>query len=282
MPEANAFDLEAAVRAWRSEAADQAMMASALDELDDHLREEFAARVAEGHPAPEAWRLALAKLGEPASLGREFAKLQPLSTPDRVTLGILVGTASLIGLAALVVIALRARTLVDQPIVTALHVITITLGYMAGLLAAAVAGYATLRGAMARTGAPALRGAAVRVIRAASTAAVALVIVGFALGSAWSYHAWGWVFTSSPQEFGAILVACCSIAAAASAWNATSRIAAPAALAGGGAILAAWFGAAGFFSSSPLLAAGGFFGIASCLALAAISLVAPRDDELAR
>ena len=158
MPESNMFDLEAAVGAWRTEAAYQVMMASVLDELEDHLREEFAVRVADGQPALEAWRLALAKLGKPATLGREFAKLQPLSTRDRVTLGVFVGTASLVGLATPVFIALRARTFVDQPVVTALHVTTITLGYMAGLLAAAVAAYATVRGAMARTAHGSARG----------------------------------------------------------------------------------------------------------------------------
>jgi hypothetical protein len=277
MPESTLFDLEAAVVAWRTEAAYQVMMASALDELEDHLREEFAARVADGQPAHEAWRLALAKLGKPATLGREFAKLQPLSTRDRVTLGVFVGIASLVGLATPVVVALRARSFVDQPVVTALHVSTITLGYMAGLLAAAVAAYATVRGAMARTGAPALHGAAVRIVRAASTAAVGLVIVGFGLGSAWSYHAWGRVFTATAQEFGAILVVLCSMAAAAGAWYATSRIAMPAALIGGGAILAAWFGFAGRLNGSPMLATLGFGGLAVSLALAVLSLKSHRQ-----
>jgi hypothetical protein len=274
MLESNAFDLEAALGAWRTQAAYQVTMSTALDELEDHLREEFSARVLEGNPAHEAWRFALAKLGEPAALGREFAKLQRLATPDRVALGVLVGAASLVGLATLIFIVMRAPTVVNQPIVTALHVSTITLGYMAGLLAAAVAAYATVRSAVARSGAPALHGAAMRVVRAASTAAVALVIVGFALGSVWSYHAWGRVFSASSQEFGAILVALCSAAAAASAWPATSgsRIAMPAALFAGGAILAAWFGFAARFNGSPLLRTVGFGGLALSLALAAVSL----------
>jgi hypothetical protein len=278
MPESDTFDLEAALGAWRTEAAYQAMMASALDELEDHLREEFAARVADGQPAAEAWRLALAKLGEPIKLGREFAKLERLSTPDRMTLGLLVATASLVALAALVLIGVRARTIVDQPIVTALHVTTITLGYTAGLLAAVVAAYATVRGAVSRTGAPALHGAALGVVRPASIAAVALVIVGFVLGSAWSYHAWGRVFTATAQEFGAILVALCSMVAAASTWNATSRFAMPAALAGGGAILAAWFGVAGHRDGSTALTAFSFGGLALCMALAVLSLISHRQS----
>ena len=115
-----------------------------------------------------------------------------------------------------------------------------------------------------------------RIVRAASTAAVGLVIVGFVLGSAWSYHAWGRVFTATAQEFGAILVVFCSVAAAAGAWNATYRVAMPAALAAGGAILAAWFGFAGHFYGSPGLTGLGFGGLVSCLALAVLAAKSHR------
>src|SRR5687767_8051614 len=97
------FDLEATLDQWRR--ATWRGEAAALAELEDHLREEFAALTRAGHSAPEAWQLATAKLGEPADLGQEFAKINGLEHVDRVAIGALVVAAAitLVTLGALVV-----------------------------------------------------------------------------------------------------------------------------------------------------------------------------------
>lgn len=82
------FDLEATIDEWRRQMrATRRGEGAVLAELEDHLREEFATLIRAGHSAPEAWQLATAKLGKPADLGQEFAKINCLEHVDRVAIG---------------------------------------------------------------------------------------------------------------------------------------------------------------------------------------------------
>ena len=78
------FDLETAITNWRRQTESQwTSDKSALDELEDHLREEIATLTRAGRTEQDAWTVAVAKLGDPVAIRREFAKIDRLPTLDR-------------------------------------------------------------------------------------------------------------------------------------------------------------------------------------------------------
>jgi len=269
------FDLEAAINVWRRQAASQGTGdRTALAELEDHLREEVATLARSGCAPEEAWRLAAAKLGDTTEIGREFAKIDPLPTLDRWALRVLVAATALIVGGLAVAMLGEARKPQATPVLT-VHIATITLGYVLGLLAAIVAGYRTLRGLVTRSAVPALTGAAVRLVQVASLIAATCTVVGFVLGAVWANSHWGRPFSADPREIGALLVAASFIAAAITSFKGalSPRIPLTIAITGGGLVLAAWFGAIAHLHSYPVLSAViGFGGFALSLALAALSL----------
>jgi hypothetical protein len=273
------FDLETAITSWRRSAESTWRAdAAALAELEDHLREEVAALIRSGHGGDEAWRMASAKLGEPASLAREFSKLNRLAPADRLVVGMLLGIAALsVGCLTILVVARSAEVLAKPLLAT--HVIVITLGYGTGLLAAAAAGYGTMRTLVARRPVPALQGVVLRVVRLTTLVSVSLTVFGFVLGAIWAHGEWGRAFTASSEEIGALLVIISFAVAATMAWQSAmpARISLAIATGSGGIILAAWLGVSanryGYPGLSTLI---GFGGLGACLALAALSLLA-RD-----
>jgi hypothetical protein len=276
-----AFDLESAVRAWRRQALSVGAPPTVVDELEDHLREEFAACVRDGAAHETAWHGALAKLGDPVVLEREFAKVDRLGGADRLALTAILGVAILSGLVFVGVFAARPPRAVERPVLT-LHTVAVTLGYLAGLLAAAAAAYATLRRWLARVPLPALEGSVLRVTRAASLAAASLVAGGFVLGAVWAREALGRAFTGDPREIGAIAVVVCCIAAAAASRRGGAPVALAIAIASGGFVTAAWFGANAYLNSFPLWPTViGFGGLGACLALAAAALKVARRPAAA-
>jgi hypothetical protein len=71
------FELSTALAAWRARMTRAGLSADATAELEDHLREDFAARVAAGAAPSSAWAVAEQHLGSPAALAREFARIVP-------------------------------------------------------------------------------------------------------------------------------------------------------------------------------------------------------------
>src|SRR3954470_14008664 len=70
------FNLEKAIVAWRQDLAVAGIhRALALDELESHLRDDVEQRVRTGEQVEEAFRAAVARLGQPAVLQKEFAKV---------------------------------------------------------------------------------------------------------------------------------------------------------------------------------------------------------------
>ena len=72
------LDLDAAFSRWR---AASALDADTLAELEAHLRDACAEEVTRGLAPTEAFRVALARLGDPAQLSAEFSKLQQNRSP---------------------------------------------------------------------------------------------------------------------------------------------------------------------------------------------------------
>ena len=273
------FDLEAAISQWRRQVeskwiGDQ----SALAELEDHLREEIAALVQSGHADEEAWKEATSKLGDPVAIGHEFSKIDRLPGLDRFAFVLILGAGVLALACSAMMFVKRVPRLVADPVLT-IHVVTITLGYTVGLLAATIAGYGAIRGFVAGAPVPVLKSVTLRIVRIASLIASIFTVLGFTLGAVWANQEWGRPFSADPREIGAILIAISFAAATVTVWRSAmfARVSLAIAISGGGIILAAWFGVMAQASGYPaLLTTIGFGGLIGSIALAAISL-AIRD-----
>jgi hypothetical protein len=269
------FELETAINQWRRQIESAWRRdAAAMAELEDHLREEFAALVHAGHAEEDAWRLATVKFGDPTAIAGELAKVHRLSTADRAVLVVMVGAAlSVIGVLGWVLRGVDS-SLTSQPLLAS-HVVTITLGYVAGLLAAVAAAYAIMRTLVRPASTAALQHATLAVVRSASVAASGLSLVGFVLGAVWAQDEWGRAFSADPKEIGALFVIIAFASLAIVAWRRPASTRMPLAIAacGGGLVLAAWFGAASMTADgAALLQAIGFGGLALSLGLAALAL----------
>lgn len=270
------FDLEAALDQWnRRASADAKFDEGFLMELEDHLREETAALVAEGLTLEAAWRTASTRLGSVEQISREYAKVARMGWWDRAAFGLLFGVAAMALGGLLVALALRGGDLLREPLLGA-HVAMITGGYMIGLWTAAVAGYSVLRRLLSARSPVAVTSATLRLVRWTSAAATALTIVGFVLGSIWAAEEWGQAFTSKPAEWGGLGVLLTLGAATWAAWRRTPRAelaTCAIAIVGGGVVLMAWFGVASLDEQAPsIFAVVSFGGLAASLLLAAISL----------
>jgi hypothetical protein len=269
------FDLEAAISQWRRQVeskwiGDQ----SALAELEDHLREEIAALAQGGHADEEAWIEATSKLGDPVAIGHEFSKIDRLPGLDRFALVLILG-AGVLALACSAMIFLKwGPRLVADPVLT-IHVVTITLGYSVGLLAATIAGYGAIRGFLAGAPVPVLKNVTLPIVRIASLITLIFTMLGFTLGAVWANREWGRPFSADPREIGAMLIAISFAAATVTVWRSAmfARVSLAIAISGGGIILAASFGVMAQSSGYPvLLTTIGFGGLIGSIALAAISL----------
>lgn len=132
------FDLERQIEAWRQTLPGSlGARKEAVEELENHLREEVQRLVLAGKSPEQAWVAALGRLGAPEQLAGEFDKLaqEPVAwLPARLIL-IFLG-----GLALLAAAWLASRFVEGRmEAVLASHIFAITLGYTAmfalGLLA---------------------------------------------------------------------------------------------------------------------------------------------------
>jgi ABC-type transport system involved in cytochrome c biogenesis permease subunit len=249
------FDLEAEIKAWRRQIQSFCHgNGGALDELEDHLREEVASLTRAGRSEQDACAAAIAKLGDPAVLRCEFAKIDRLPTLDRIAFGAMLSTASLIVATFLITLIARGQRVWNQPVLT-IHVVTITLGYLAGLFAAAFAGYTALRTFLAKRNIPALTRVALKLVRISCIAAAALTLIGFVLGVIWANDAWGKPFNMDPREIGGLLVATSFVVASLATVRNTfsTQTSMGIALAAGATVILAWFGAAAHAANFPPL-----------------------------
>jgi hypothetical protein len=270
------FDLEKTIADWRRQTqAEWTGDVAALDELEDHLREETAELVRRGNGEKQAWLVALAKLGDPSAVRREFEKVDRLPALDRWAL---TGLAIAVGITCVafpVLFFANARDAVRADLLLSTHIIAITLGYVIGIVASLLAGYVTLRRYFVERSADGLTNASQRPLHVACMLAAALTVLAFSLGAIWANREWGHAFTWDLKEIGAIAVALTFIAGAVATRRSShsAGIALAIATVGGGAVLAAWFVPAALANGFPLLfTLIGFGGLAMTLAVAAVAL----------
>jgi hypothetical protein len=274
------FNLESEIKAWRRHIQSFCRGdRGALDELEDHLREEISTLTRAGRSEQDAWSLALAKLGDPETLRSEFAKIDRLPAFDRFAFGAMLGIAAIMVAVFVILLIARGQRIVDQPVLT-IHVATITLGYSTGIFAAALASYNALRTYFANTNIPALNSVTLRMVRIASIAAATLTLFGFAFGAIWALREWGKPFTMDPREIGALAIFASFIAASvATVRNALpARVSLTIAIAAGATVVIAGFGAAALHDSfPPLLTVLTIVSFVVLLGLAALCLKAHTD-----
>src|SRR5688572_22264643 len=119
-------DFEDRIASWRRELS-SAMedRPEVADELEDHLRQELETLTRAGKSPADAWDAAVARLGDPRRLAREFTKSARSGwMPTRVAMGVLVGCAVAVG-AFLVVKVSGGRF----GLLLAAHVFAIVIGY---------------------------------------------------------------------------------------------------------------------------------------------------------
>jgi hypothetical protein len=74
MENSSQFDLEAAIRNWRTQLRSSSISGENLLELELHLRDSIASLRAAGHPEEDSFALASYRLGQTDQLATEFAK----------------------------------------------------------------------------------------------------------------------------------------------------------------------------------------------------------------
>jgi hypothetical protein len=97
------FDLEGQFEQWRRQFMRQeAMRASDIEELEQHVRDSMPVLISAGLSVEEAFIIATRRVGAPISLGREFGKVNGRHVWSRRVLWILAGSVGYVVLSGLV------------------------------------------------------------------------------------------------------------------------------------------------------------------------------------
>ncbi len=195
------FDLENEVRSWRQGAAD-ACSRDILEELEEHLREEFDSQLRQGHSPEEAFARAKAQIGDIAAVARECARAERHGwRPTRIT------ASSLLGAVAIVIAALTFTRMQTGQIrlLGWCHVVFLTLGHVAvfalGVMGAGIVVARVAVGPNNRL-APAFQRAGYPL----TAFALVATLIGVTLGAVWSAATLGSAWHWDPKEIGGVCV----------------------------------------------------------------------------
>jgi len=237
------FDLEQAIGKWRkSMSARLPFQGDTVAELESHLRDAVQKHQQSGLAPAEAWTAALKQLGDPDLIAREFGKLPGRSIwnwlPAQVVLGTYAALAVLVAFAASRGFANRGDAIL------AIHVWSITVGYLAVFAVGAIAISSILSRAMwgwTSTETDVF----IRTTRFVAATALTLIVMGVVLGGVWLRRASGQFWVVDLREIGGITLA---------AWTLfvvllrhrmrDERLAMRLGLAGNAIVAACWFGPA--------------------------------------
>lgn len=196
-------NLESFVSQWRQTlSAAPHLTPETLDELESHLRERIEQLVQSGLPEAEACQRAAAEFGNPAELGKEFRKLETGQwLPVKIVTGF--GIALVIVLALSILARLLGRGSAD--VLLAVHVFTITIGYVATLLLGVLGACFVFQRARSDFSARRLAplGRVTFVFALISTISTA---IGVILGMFWAHREWGRFWGWDGKEIGGLCV----------------------------------------------------------------------------
>jgi hypothetical protein len=185
-------ELEDRVAAWRRTLAEAlAGSAETLQELEEHLRDEVARRVAAGEAADTAIAAAVEQVGSPAAIAAEFRRMTPVAPWLPVRLAIILLIAGAGWLAGMLI----PRAEDSLGMLLGLHIAAVTLGYSTTLL---IGGLAACYILARPFGVPAAeqREGLLRATSRLTAAALVLTALGIVLGGFWAEERlgrfWGW------------------------------------------------------------------------------------------
>jgi hypothetical protein len=250
-------DLERRIAHWRRALATATGgHDEVVQELESHLREEMQRLREAGHSEEEALELAAVRLGSPADLAAEFAKLAPPAPAPwlPVRLAAFAAVALAAGLAGYLAARLQAGR---STLLLASHTWAVTLGYTATFLAGAL----TVCYVLARSWHDLAPGQVRSLARSASVlAAWAAVLTagGMVLSGWWAQENLGRAWDWDAREIGAALVLAWDLLLVALWWRGGSNEHAGVmmGLVGNVVVSFAWFGpwvTAGLLPAGPLV-----------------------------
>lgn len=193
------------IEAWKK----QAMMelggdAERVAELESHLRqslEEFAP----GKPAEEAWRLAMAQMGELPAIKKEFGKIdRGFWTMDKIAMAAIGSASFLVFLGFLM--PWLARSDYKGDIVLNVHVGMIFAGYMMSIAAGLMGLYLGTRRIWGVSVNDPQMQSAYKMVMWLIMFAGAASAAGVVLGMVWTSKHWGQAWGNDPKEIGGAIV----------------------------------------------------------------------------
>jgi hypothetical protein len=173
-----------------------------LDELENHVRQTVADLVQSGVPEAEACRRAAAELGSPETMAAEFRKLRPTAwLPVKVVtiLGLMLAVGLVWWLFG------RSGTRTSTDLLLGVHVLTVTLGYSAGVLLGFLGlcfVFQRCRGELP----PRRMAPLTRVTATFAAAATGLTALGIVLAMFWSKREWGQYWNWDAKEIGGLCI----------------------------------------------------------------------------
>ena len=196
------FSLEQSISDWREQ-----MLAAGiknpetLEELELHLRQDFAVLVAAGMTEAQAFPSAVARLGDSDSMRREFRKI---GRAQQVP--VLVVSAAWFALVLVLgVVLLKYKLLTGRmtPLLCA-HVFAVVGGYTAAFVMGGFGMYYVWLRSFRKLS-PAGEQSLTRAVRLFCRFSLAFVAVGFLLGMLWSKQNWGGYLNANPRKLGTFL-----------------------------------------------------------------------------
>jgi hypothetical protein len=195
-------ELEKQIVEWRRQMAVGGVKTSAvLDELESHLREEIEARVSDGDSEREAFQSAAARIGSAGCLRSEFNKISAA-----VSLPVLISAAIWFGAVIFTMVFFFGRLVAGtMGLLIFTHILTVTPGYMAALLAGGLAAYyVCCRWAGWLT--PSSQQSLSRAVARFTWVSCVLSVIGWLLGMVWTHKYRGTAWDNDPREIGGVCV----------------------------------------------------------------------------
>ena len=191
------YNLERAISDWRKQMLAAGIKTrTALDELENHLREDIARLLTAGNSEAEAFQIAAARVGNPGSVVTEFKKNDIFFTSVKV--GLLVWAS----LSAALLTFLFSKWFGGKlSLLLLAHIFSLTAGYGAAFLAGGVGVYYVCCRWL-RASSSAQEQVLSRAVLLFTLLSTCLVLVGFVLGMFWSGQNRGQYLTGDPREIG--------------------------------------------------------------------------------
>ena len=190
-------ELEKRIDQWRCEMRSR-LSSEAVEELETHLRDSMEEFISSSRDELEAFELASKRIGKADELNAEFEKHQTSWWAIKVA----TIAAVLVALSASIVAVMIALKGGALNWVLALHVLSVTAGYVGVFLVGSM-GICFLAERLWRDFSPTRSAAAARSTTAFAAGALAFSALGTGLGMIWAKMAWDRYWAWDPKETGA-------------------------------------------------------------------------------